>query len=288
MSSYFKDFPVVPYRFGDNEQPVEFQHLGTYLDVIDQVKEYKSFYQTYNIQNNERPDHASYRLYGNSNYYWTFYLMNDKLRTQGWPVDNSRIYPLAQEYYPNMVVQTSGAVTDTSDLTGAAKPLIQSSTFVVGNWVFFENSEQAGKILRIDYDLGLIHIDLSNTFPADSVIKTIPTADGEYIRANGNATDFNTIPTETFEQLNISKQYKQYDAPHHYEDASGERVYPTWSSDKDAGYPLDLTSVNTVQSVSYFQRLREENDNLRNISVIKPDSIRQIVSEFTSLLRGIN
>lgn len=293
MSSYFQDFPVVPYRFGNNELPVEFQHLGTYLDIIDQVKEYRQFYQTYNIQNNERPDHASYKLYGNSTYGWTFYLMNDKLRTQGWPVDNSRVYPLAQEYYPNMVVRTDGAVTAFDDESGAAKNLTKSQTFQVGKYVFFPGSNKAGKILRIDYDLGLLHIQLPDVQPGN-IIHSIGDADGAFIAGGGDVSDIdvtgalNINTMEKFETLTIANQYRQYDAPHHYENTvTKEWVYPTWD-DEAAGYPFNLDSVTTQQSVSYFQRLREENDELRSISVIKPDSLRNVIAEFNALLRGVN
>jgi hypothetical protein len=281
MSNYFKDFPVVDYRFGSNEAPVQFQHLGTYIDIIDQVKEYKQFYQTYSIQNLERPDHTSYKLYGSSNYYWTFYLMNEKLRVSGWPVENSRVYPLAQQYYPNMVVQTTGIARDADDEAGTtAIPMIRSETFVVGAWVWFQNSRKAGQILRIDRELGLLHISLPNTQPADSELRTINEADALYIRD----TDSSFQPTEVFEVLSIDKQYKQFDAPHHYEDpVTGDWVYPTWEDDG----ALNLDSITTRQSVSYFQRLREKNDDLREISVIKPESLLNIITEFNQLMRGV-
>ena len=81
MSNYFKNFPVVDYRFGNNELPVQFQHLGTYIDIIDQVKEYSMFYESYFIPNGMRPDQVSSVLYGTPNNYWTFWLLNDITRT---------------------------------------------------------------------------------------------------------------------------------------------------------------------------------------------------------------
>ena len=38
MSNYFQDFPVVDYYFGDEETTTRFQHLGTAVDILEQVK----------------------------------------------------------------------------------------------------------------------------------------------------------------------------------------------------------------------------------------------------------
>ena len=108
--NYFDKFPQVDYRFGNNELPVKFQDLTIYIDALDQLKEYGAFYENYNIQNGERPDHVSYKLYENTEYYWTFFLLNDKLREQGWPISNSLLYGTAQSYYPNVCITTNGTV----------------------------------------------------------------------------------------------------------------------------------------------------------------------------------
>ena len=69
MSNYFRYFPTVDYKFGEESTTTRFQHLGTYVDIIDQVKEYSVYYQSYNIRNGERPDQLSYSLYDDPDYY---------------------------------------------------------------------------------------------------------------------------------------------------------------------------------------------------------------------------
>ena len=106
MSNYFADFPVVDYRFGDEETFTQFQHLGTAVDILEQVKQYQVYYQTYEIQNGERPEQLSFKLYDDVNYYWTFYLLNDHLRQSGWPIRDAAVWEYVQTYYPNSVVVT--------------------------------------------------------------------------------------------------------------------------------------------------------------------------------------
>ena len=86
MSKYFSNFKPVYYRFGDNEPYSIFQNLTQYVDLIDQLKANNNFYQDYTIIAGERPDVTSFKLYGSPEYYWTFFLLNDKLRESGWPI----------------------------------------------------------------------------------------------------------------------------------------------------------------------------------------------------------
>ena len=89
-------------------------------------------------------------------------------------------------------------------------------------------------------------------------------------------------PIARYETMEIEQNYDEFDAPHHYEDAEENWIYPTW----EAKYPnaLNRSDVNTVNSISNYQRLTELNERQQIISVIKQDSINQIVAEFNRLL----
>lgn len=292
MSDFFKEFPKVDYRFGDHESPVQFQHLGTYIDILDQVKDYIVFYENHVISNGERPDALSYRLYKNPNYYWTFWLLNNSIRQSGWPLRDAEVWPQAQKYYPNTCFTTS-AVTQEKEAklvetpegsiiewtpTQLKTPLCKSKNFRPGNWVWFKYSKTVGKILRIDQELGLLHVEMSGEYrKLDEMMESISEEDALEIQKN---PEYN--PKYQYEELDIIKHYDQFDAPHHYEDFEGNWISPTYSEE----YPhiMDQTSVNSMNSVSYYQRLRETNDDQKIISVIKKESIKTIVAEFQSLL----
>lgn len=292
MSDYFREFPKVNYAFGDNEPPVQFQHIGTYIDILDQVKDYVVFYENQAIPNGERPDALSYRLYKNPNYYWTFWLLNASIRERGWPLRDAEIWPQAQKYYPNDSFATT-AVTREKEVrlidtingpiiewvsTQYQAPLCKSKNFKVGSWVWFKYSGIVGEILRIDQDIGFVHVKLQGEYRVlDTVMEVVSEDDALEVQK-----DPAYIPKFRYEELEITKHYDQFDSPHHYEDFEGNWIYPSYS-DK---YPhaMDQNSVSSMNDVSYYQRLRAMNEDQKIISVIKKDSIKTIVTEFQSLL----
>ena len=82
MSNYFRNFPVVDYKFGDELTFNQFQHIGTAVDILDQVKEYSVYYMTYNIRNGERPEQLSYQLYGDVNHLSLIHISSPRDRTR--------------------------------------------------------------------------------------------------------------------------------------------------------------------------------------------------------------
>lgn len=143
MSRYFKDFPVVTYRFGNEEEAVLFDNLTVYVDLIDQIKDNVAFYENYNILDGERPDTVSQKLYGTSDYHWTFYLLNEKTRIYGWPVPYLELEDIAKTYYPNIVIET-----DKNELY---------NQFLPGSFVVASNGA-IGKIVKTIPELGQIFI----------------------------------------------------------------------------------------------------------------------------------
>ncbi len=291
MSNYFNQFPKVDYKFGNETTTSQFQHLGTYVDIIDQIKDLSAYYQTYVIQNGERPEQLSYKLYQNVNYYWTFYLLNDNLRQHGWPLRSADIFPKAQEYYPNTVLAVDGVVRELEGKylngvtyfypTGKQLPLCRATNFREGMYVWFPKSKTAGKILKIQQEMGLLFTDAQNIrgLTIDQTITLIPESEGIKVIA-----DEDYVPEIQYSQMEYSKKYDEFDAPHHYEDASSNWIFPSYTAKYP--HPIDHSTVNTVNSVSYYERLLQTNDDASVISVIKRDVIQKIASEFERLLKG--
>ena len=97
-----------------------------------------------------------------------------------------------------------------------------------------------------------------------------------------NNVDPNYIPT-ILDESSIQEVYEGWDAIHHYENDDGDWVYPEFESTDP--YSFIWSSVSTFQSFSYFERLRDRNEELRNIAVLKPDVLVQVLSEFNQLLK---
>ena len=310
MSNYFQNFPVVDYRFGDEEHFTKFQHIGTNVDIIEQIKEYTTYYQSYTIRNGERPEIVSYKLYNDVNHYWTFYLLNDHLRQSGWPIRDADVFSKAQEYYPNTVIGTNATSRDLFPqyipTTGETifipdqdgfYPMSKSEYFRVGNWVWFEYSESFGKILKVDQETGFITTDAKNIRSVEDYMVSVPYEEIEKLRL-----DPSHKPETQYSFLEIKKVWDEFDAPHHYEDVEGNWIYPYI----DPTYPFrkDLnrmrrwdpttsswevaSTASTVNSVSNYERIADLNEKQKTISVIRGDAIVQIAAEFNRLLKNHN
>ena len=185
MAQYFLDFPAVDYKFGNELTTNQFENIALYSDVIDQVRNYTSSYIDYNILPDERPDQVSQKLYGSTDYYWTFFIMNDKLREQGWPLSNTEARNYAIRKYPDDVITTRTALTS---LTGF---------FKTGDIVTGRTSGVSSVILHRNLDLGQILVR-GNFLPSESI-------------ETSGTTDLVTVQS-------ISKQFN---SAHHYKDTSG-------------------------------------------------------------------
>ena len=104
--AFFRNFPLLNYQFGDELNTSLFQNLSVYVDLIDQIAEDGSFYTKYTILDGDRPDVVSQKLYGTTDYYWTFYLLNENIRIQGWPLTVQEVFTQSRQFYPNITVTT--------------------------------------------------------------------------------------------------------------------------------------------------------------------------------------
>mgnify|MGYP001605741325 CR=1 FL=1 len=265
--SFFRNFPLKTYNFGDNEPPSLFQDLSVYVDLIDQVQDDISFYEVINILDGERPDTLSQKLYDTPDYYWQFYLLNDNIRLQGWPLRYQDMLATAKERYPNIVLTTEyvPVVAGGSNLTYFET---FAEEFTVGKIVTGTGSGATARILERNLDLGqLVVKPISGTIGLN--------ASGVYNNENiavefGDATQVNTVST-----INASLQYN---AVHHYEDTDGNIV------DID---PFDqTTSTSGKIPITHLERFELENEALKSIRCFVPDVANQVNDEFQKLLRN--
>lgn len=242
-TKYFRPFGVVNYRFGDGEEPVYFDNLTQYVDLLDQLKDQLAFYNKYTIVSGERPDTLSYELYGTTDYYWTFFLMNDHIREQGWPIPDYEMVEMAKSKYPHQTIVTQ------DDISG---------TFPVGTVVRGTVSGTIGTIIKRNLDLGQI------------VIETIG---NNNFGDNGDNEFITYIDEEGSTYLaRVYTQSPQYLSTHHFEDTSGNWI------DID---PYDQDNLGaTIIPVTYLERLELENEKLKEIIVLKDEVIAKVVSEF--------
>lgn len=171
--SFFKNFPLIQYKFGDEVNSTLFQNISAYIDLIDQVKDDGSFYEYYDIIDGDRPDTVSYKLYGTTDYYWTFYFLNDSLRTRGWPLTEQELEEEAPQYYPHTIITTQEEMfnyfkvgqTVVSIDDNLSQEQIEDG--VATGQQFWNDYVGRGVIIERDLDLGQI------TIQADTGIESI-------------------------------------------------------------------------------------------------------------------
>jgi hypothetical protein len=241
---YFKYFPYTRYVFGNEAEEIGtgkvitevVQDISRYVDVIDEVKRSKAFSTQYYIQENERPDNVSQLLYGNPSYHWTFWLMNDHIREQGWPLTYRQMQKQLDRDFPGYVAIT------TTDLTGH---------YVPGEIVTGSTSGARAEVVRRRLDFGAIHLKMIGDRKFNSYERIV-------------SKSLSALQTQAV-NANIMLEYK---SPHHYVNGSGDRV----DIDPSSGPGALVTEV-TIEDYYHIQ-----NDKLKEINVIKPDSIVEVAS----------
>lgn len=183
--SYFRDFPKEFYQFANGDIAL-MQNLSLYVEMIDQVKENSSFYEDFYIRDGERPDNVAYILYDNPKLHWTFYLMNNHIREQGWPLTQTSIVEKAKEDFPNITLNTRDDIDMFSKVTTVAS-----------------QSGATGRLVRIDTSLGQVVID--------------PIGDSEFVEGD-TISDLDGVVAQTATLISVESEYL---SAHHYIDGEG-------------------------------------------------------------------
>lgn len=247
MSNYFQSFPKVAYIFGDEKQPVSFQKLSQYSDLIDLYRDDVSAYLEYEIRDGDRPDTLSYRLYEKSTYDWTFFLMNETLRETGWPMTAQQIVDRGtnhfyKNYVAKLMISTADSSSEFADIYPVGTPVLVSG--------------KKGVVVRKNLNVGEIVIS------SDSDIRT------------GTTLAYQTPDSSDPLQLgaSLTNTVYEWEGTHHYENDSGERL------DK---YFDDLSGATLKTNLDF---LFDENDASKRIRVIRKEEVDNLVGQLKRLL----
>ena len=244
--AYFKSFPDTTYSFGNSEKFVAFPDLTAYVDMVDRLKDNLAFYSEYFIQEGDRPDQISQFLYNSPDYYWIFYLMNDHIREQGWPLTERQLKLKSKKMFPNTTLTTS------NQLTGILK---------VGTQINGLGSGSTGTIVHRRLDFGQLIVETSDTFQAGEVI---------------------SAANDTTQTVQIRAQSDEFNAASYYVDADGKyRDVDPYNVDNFGGGLGVGGYSGAFAIVSFIDEMRAENDKLKRIKVPKPDVVFDISNTFT-------
>lgn len=190
MSKYFQNFPLTQYDMFFDGQKTDVVDIFRIVKVKNQFKDDITFYTYYDIQDGERPDIVSTKLYGSPNYYWTFFMINDNLVNtfKDWPLSTTGVQELIEHKYEGVVLNTDENISTKFSSNTVFEGLISGAR---------------ARLIEKDPTLGIIKIELiSGNFVNNEIVRDL--ISNEFIVITGQSLFKNAV--------------------HHYENVNGKYV----------------------------------------------------------------
>lgn len=294
--AFFKLFPTQQYDF--NRDGVLQKVIDIYRSVRPQgdTTDNTAMYVKENIQNGERPDVMSERLYGTTDYYWTFFVINEFLHDGlgVWPMTQEDLQKYFQTEYNGYAVTSKGGVTAiarNTDLGITGYPDSLSDRFIVGETVYGGISGAKGTLTKKDLDMNQLIIQdvtlgTSGIDPATGNSKSS-------IIGGGFIGDTNTsesiIGATSGDFVDTYRTFKYRVAPHHYYSKTQLDVGGVEGKNRPITAAENIPGGESMNNVDYITNqayIEELNFQRSSIKVISPSMIEKFVEEFETLINA--
>ncbi len=115
--SYFADYNKINIDIDGNGILDELCNITNRVKVRDTLINNIGYYDKITVQEGERPDELSQRLYGSTAYHWTFFILNDNISNiwDDWPMGETQLVEYTTNKYKHL-----GALTN-DNLSGKFK-----------------------------------------------------------------------------------------------------------------------------------------------------------------------
>tara|TARA_B000000557_G_scaffold67611_1_gene53250 strand:- start:2875 stop:3717 length:843 start_codon:yes stop_codon:yes gene_type:complete len=279
--AFFRQFPKVEYDF--NREGV----INNMVDIYRSVRPLQNFvddtaaYIYYEVRNGERPDIISNKLYGNQNFYWTFFVVNETLHDglQTWPMSQEDLFTYIEREYEGYAITTNpvirrdsdGLITAFENSLAGSVPGTTTGKFQLGETIRGGTSNATGTLVKKDLDLNqLVVQNVTGAFLGDP---TPPSGDNITERITGlTSGDF----------VDSYQAYKYAEAPHHWFVIGDKEEKVVTNS----AYISTGVSQNDITFKSNRAVVEEINDERSRIRVIAPSYIEQFADQFETLLNA--
>ena len=249
---FFDSFPNLQYQFDPDKSPVEVADIFRQIKTVDKRFDSATPYQFYEVQD-ERPDQLSNKLYGDPNYHWSFFIINDTLKGghADWPLTSIELRDYIETKYPadNFTITMFRTADDPFNYNSI------HNKFKVGDTLRGIDSGAEAVILERNQEINQLVIKYTTTtkFASDEQIVDV---------------GFTGI-------IETNRDIREYsESVAYYKDSNGELF-----SNADNYNRVDL-------SVSYREKEEEINDNKRFIRVLRDSYIRDFAISFRKLINA--
>lgn len=272
--AFFKQFPNIDYDLRKDGSIMKMVNIFRSVRPLQNFVDNPSLYKFYEIKNGERPDVVSHRLYGTSDFYWTFFVVNEFLHDgyKVWPMSQEQVYEYIKQHYEGYAVTTRPYMQLDSD--GIRRENVDSvaGNFQIGEEILGATSGARGTLTKKNVDMNQLiiqNMQNNNAFSGNGAADN-----NNYELLQGQTTDDSVQSYEVF---------KYADAPHHYyilDEDGVEREYTNKTFINQTSATAEA-SLKYVTNRAYVNRLNEERSKIR---VINPNFIGRFVEEFENLL----
>jgi len=249
--SFFSKLPKTSYDFYNTGRKSQIPDLFKQVKVVERRLDKVSIYQKYFIRD-ERPDQASFSLYGSTDFHWTFMLVNDNLRSamNKWPLSDLVLTDFIEEKYVGHTITPYREPSDAANFNSIA------GQFPIGTVITGSSSGATATVTDRKPNLNQIVFTYDN---------------GSFLE--GTDTFTGVAPdTSVYQILNTKYDIRTHpNSAYRYEDLSGNTIINQEN--------LQITT-GIVTNTNYEVEL---NDEYKEIRVIKPEYIQQFASEFRKL-----
>ena len=249
---FFDSFPTVKYNFSSGSSQVEIADIFRQVKVVDKRFDAATPYQFYEIQD-ERPDQLSEKLYGDPNYHWTFFIINDTLKSghKDWPLTSIELRDYVGTKYPsdNYTITLFRTAEDPFNFNSI------HNKFAVGSTLRGINSNAQAEIIKRNPKINqlVIKYTTDTKFSADEQIEVVG--------------GIGIVET--------NRRISPYpDSVSYYQDSDGDLVSNAEN--------LDRSDI----SVTYMQQEEAINENKRFIRVLRNSYVRDFAVSFRKLING--
>jgi hypothetical protein len=262
-SQLFKNFPTIQYQLPNGnvvhikdffrKAKVDIKALNSVID-----------YDYYELQDGDRPDVVTTKLYGSGDLHWTLFLVNEFDNYYDWWMDRDTFENYLDSKYDGVYLTSSNS----TDILGTPNTDGQGNITSLNKFELGELVTQTDGVQSHVLDVDPLNKRMLVSHPETGVWTAGQNVTCSKYQKHTVTKRYVEVSTKSFE---IQSVLQPRDAIHHYENTSGVKTNVV-----TAGY----TSVSTY--------LYEDaiNEKKRNIKIIKPQYINTVVSQYEKLMMG--
>ena len=221
---YFKHYPTIDFDLKNDGNLIEAKDIFRNIRVSSASDDGITGYEYYYIQDQDRPDVAATKLYGDSTLYWLFWMVNPHLATYNdWPKSQRVLEKyIARKYSGKALVSNQQ-----SDIVSSS-----DSKFFQGEKVVGSTSSALGFVTKIDpTNQQLVLNDIQGQFIV-----------GETVTGSNSTKSFSINSVRNFS-----------DSPHHYEDSEGTKTTISTGNTPVSNFDYEQTFNDDKRNIKYIK-----------------------------------